>query len=440
MASKDLLDYISVQLQNGQDRREIKYALISAGWQVSDIEEAFQQITQNISALPDNLPGSYKYEQLGQVTTLSSATDILKDAWRVYWSRFKIFLGIAFIPMFIVLIIIGIIFADVMGFGFMNSPMAVIVIISVFFMLIIMQYWSQASLIYAIKNSEKNIGVVKAYRHGWHKIGSMFWVGLLSGIIIFGGYLLLFIPGIIFGIWFTFAAMIVVAEDLGGMNAILKSKFYVTGYWWEVLWRLIFIALVFGGISIIFVLPAWILDFMADVAKNLSLQMAGFIFNLLGSLVGLLLSPLVVIYTFLVYNNLKIIKGERTPIFSSSEKTKFILAGVFGIILFAGMMAIPALLISSGLGNARNKAMDATRQMDINQLRVSLEIYAVDHNDKYPEILDQLLGKSESLNLPSIPIDPKTKLPYEYRLLKNGKDYELCAVFDQGGKKCANRY
>lgn len=482
MVSKEVIDYIKDQLQKGQNSAEIRNALIAAGWQAVDIDEAFRYAEQNIpnESMPINSSRSYQLGQGNQnASILASPTDLLKEAWKIYKARFKTFIGISLIPIFVIviLVIILVIFAVLAGSagGFsniispsahaiVNSPsapnpefvptqtMAISNIINfilgfgislfVFFIpLIIMQIWGQAAMLFAVKDSEENIGIKEAYRRGWHKIGSVFWVGLLSGIIVFGGYLLLVIPGIIFGVWFTFAVMIAVAENLGGMNAILKSKFYVSGYWWEVLWRLIFISLIIGGISFVFSLPAWVINFIAGFTKSDPLSLIGSVLNILSGIVGIFLAPLTVIYTFLIYKNLKAIKGEKTPIFSGGEKSKFILAGILGILLFAGMISIPILLINSSMKNAKVKAQDAARQADISQLRISLETYAIDHDDKYPETLNQLLGEEGGDEiLSSIPVDPKTKLPYEYKLLDNGNDYELCAKLDAGRRKCLNRY
>jgi len=387
MVNREIIDYIKAQIEKGLNKEEIKTALTSAGWQMADIKEAFRYAEQNI-------PIATAPSEQG-VTTLSSPTDLLKESWGIYKARFKIFIGIVLASMIVAMIFVGIVIAGTLGIQFFNSPAMFILLIPLFFGMIILQYWSQASLIYAVKDTEENIGIKESYRRGWHKIGSIFWVGLLSGIIVMGGYLLLIIPGIIFAIWFSLTAIIVVAEDLGGMNALLKSKSYVTGYWWEIFWRLLFLGLILGGISLIFGIPGWIINFVAGLTKSTSLSAVGAIVSFAGSIVSFLLAPLTVIYTFLIYKNLKAIKGDIAPVFSSGEKIKFIIAGFLGVLLFFGFIIGSIVLVS--LSSARDKAMDAQRQVHIQSLQAPLMLYADDHNGMYPVSLQQLVTEKKRI-------------------------------------------
>lgn len=449
MINKDIFDYIKNQVQKGRSKEEIKSALTSAGWQMADIDEAFICAESNIpiAPAPTSAPYSYQARQGSQnAATLPSPTDLLKETWGIYKARFKTFAGIIlvqFAPL-VIMLIIGILSfipmqSHVGGSGYeitvkiVNLLLAILAIITILF-LIIMQFWGQSSLIFAIKDNEENIGVKESYRRGWSKIGSIFWVGLLSGIIVLGGFMFFVIPGIIFSTWFSLAAMIVVAESLGGMNALLKSKSYVAGYWWEVFWRFLFIGLVLFGVNLIFAIPAGIVNFIAGLTKSGLLSAIGMIFSFIGNIVALLLAPLTVIYTFLVYKNLKAIKGDIVSVFSNGEKVKFIIAGILGILLFFGF--IIGLIIFGSLGGVRDKAMDAQRQSDIQSLQAPLLLYADDHNDLFPASLNQLVPEY----IPGVPIDPKTKLPYEYQQLKDGEDFELCVKLEKGKKKCINSY
>ena len=83
------------------------------------------------------------------------------------------------------------------------------------------------------------------------------------------------------------------------------------------------------------------------------------------------------IYSFLIYNNLRKIKGDFE--FKPSLKTKrlFIAVGALGILAVVVMIAgiIFALYITfSGLDNARSGAMDTARRSDIMQIQTKLLI------------------------------------------------------------------
>lgn len=438
MINKDIVDYIKGQIAKGSSKEEIKSALASSGWQMVDIEEAFKYTQSGIPVAPmfSNVQSSGQTEQQYSQNSafLASPTDLLKEAWGFFKARFSIFAGITLIPIAVMIVLIIAMFFLLGVAGFLDglfgsrvgvSPdlslfpniLVIVTLALLFLAIMILQIWSQSALLFAIKDGAENIGVKESYRRGWHKIGSIFWIGLLSGIIVMGGYLLFVIPGIIFAVWFSLAVYIVIAEGSGGMNAILKSKEYVKGYWWEVLWRFIFIGLVVFGINIV-------------------AMIASAIIPIIPNLLMIFITPLTVIYSFLVYKNLKAIKGEVKSEFSFSEKIKFIAVGILGILLIAGFIIGSIFLASLTTDINRPKPWDARRQSDISSLQVPLTLYADDHNNFYPSTLNQLIPEYTKI----IPVDPVTKLQYEYRLLKNDKDFELCAKLDSGEKKCVNSY
>jgi hypothetical protein len=185
----------------------------------------------------------------------------------------------------------------------------------------------------------------------------------------------------------------------------------------------------------------WIINVLALITKSTFLIILGPIISFVGNAVGFLLTPLVVIYSFLAYENIKKVKlanGDNAQPDASGDKIKLLIVGILGIILVFG--GIFASIVLVALNNAKGKAMDAARQADISQLRSTLEIYAMDHNDEYPRTLEELNRNKGSLNSSPNFLDPKTKLPYEYRILNNGEDFELCARLESGARKCVNGY
>lgn len=388
MVNQQLLDYIKQQLQQGISKEQIKSSLIAEGWQGQDIEEAFSFIENSVSQSPSVPPSTQT------ISFLPSARAILGQAWAIYKQRLGTFLGIMVIPMLIITVSSVILAA---GRGFLGIPIFII------------SLWGQTALLYAIKDNQERIGVIESYRRGWHKILSYLWVSLLVLFIIMGGLLLLIVPGIIFAVWFGLAIYILIAEDLKGMNALLKSREYVKGKWGSVFWRFFFIFAISGIISLVLNL---IFNFLKiPFGKEIS-----------NFIIGLFLTPLTMTYGFLVYSNLKALKGEIAFAPSGSQKIKFVLVGIIGILL------IPAILFSIFfliLGSAREKARDIRRQADIIQIQTGLKMYYSKHNS-YPFSLNELSPEY----LPDIPLDPSTHQPYQYQLEQNGIDYKLCAQLE----------
>lgn len=414
MINQQILDYIKQQLQQGVSREQIKSSLMANSWQETDINEAFALISNSTPTPPQTT-----------MTSLPGATAILSQAWSLYKQRLGTFLGIMVIPMLVLIGLLAVLAGGgFLGLALLSSKFAAggiglfIVLAIVFFVAIfISQAWGQTALLYAIKDSQEGIGVGEAYRRGWHKIFSYWWVSLLAGFITMGGFLLLVVPGIIFAIWFSLAMFILIAEDLKGMNALLKSREYVKGKWGSIFWRFFFI----GALSLIISLvPILIFSFLKI---PFGAQISRFV-------IGLFLTPLVMAYSFLVYSNLKAVKGEVAFTPTGGKKAAFIFVGILGILL------IPAILFSTvflSLGSAREKARDARRQADIRQIQVGLELYYDDNSGKYPFSLNELSPKY----LPSALVDPSTNQPYQYQLQPNGTDYQVCTQLESTkNQKC----
>lgn len=166
------------------------------------------------------------------------------------------------------------------------NPALLLIAVIVVLPLLLIGYWAQISLIYAIKEREAKIGVKESFRRGWYKIISYLWVTILVGVITFAGFLLLVVPGIIFAVWYSLALYILVAEDLRGMKALSRSKQLVRGYWWSVLWRFIVVFLIVMVAIILF-------SFIPIV----------------GNIVSLVASPFTVVFGYLLYEDLKKLKA-----------------------------------------------------------------------------------------------------------------------------------
>lgn len=415
MVNQQLLDYIRQQLQQGVSREQIKSSLLANGWQEADINETFALISN-----PAHSPQSPITSQ-PTITALPGASAILGQAWSLYKQRLGTFLGIMIIPM---LVLIGVLAVFVGGglLGFTLLPakfaaggigLGLLIVLAIAFLLVVFisQIWGQTALLYAIKDSQERIGVMEAYRRGWHKILSYWWVSLLAGFIMMGGFLLLVVPGIIFAVWFSLAMFVLIAEDLKGMNALLKSREYVKGKWGSVLWRFFFI----GALSFIISFISLVVGFLIPYGEYVS-----------EFVISLFLTPLTMAYGFLVYSNLKALKGEVAFAPTGGQKAKFIVVAILGVLL------IPAIFFSMVFlrDSVREKERDARREADIKQIQIGLEMHYAQY-ERYPFSLNELSPQY----LPTTPVDPKTNLPYQYQR-RGDADYQVCAQLEAKTQKC----
>ena len=230
--------------------------------------------------------------------SLPDSLDILKESWLIYKKRIKTFLGITIIPTLVTIVLMALI----MGTAFFNpslintNPEETFMgafsfwTAIMFFIAILIQIWSQAALIFAIKDSQEGIGIKESYKRASSKIVSFIWVSFLTWIIVFAGFMFFIIPGIIFALWFCFSALIVIDENIKGTQAILKSKEYVQGMMGAIFWKFLFITFVILALAIIAAL---------------------FSGGLLTPIVSFLATPFAVIYYFLVYKKVKEIKSAK---------------------------------------------------------------------------------------------------------------------------------
>ena len=144
-------------------------------------------------------------------------------------------------------------------------------------------------------------------------VAPLLWVGFLTSFVIIGGFMLFGIPGIIFTVWFCFSQFVVVREDLRGMDALLKSREYVRGQWFNVALRLL---LVWAASLLVGAIP------------------------MAGPILGIVFLPYVMIFQYLIYRDLREMKGELPFPCSISDKMKW--PGV----ALVGFVAAPVLLIS----------------------------------------------------------------------------------------------
>jgi hypothetical protein len=189
--------------------------------------------------------------------------------------------------------------------------------------------WGLAAVTYAV--ADEGLGIREALGRGGAAIWPFMWLISLIGYIIPGGFLLFIIPGVMFSVWFAFSQFIFVTEGRKGMDCLLKSKEYVRGQWFEVFLRLFLI---------------WIASVVIGSVP------------LLGPILSFLFMPYLLIFIWLVYNDVKSLKGEVAYSTATSEKLKWIGAATLGYIalpLFviflmgASIMTFPFLLLKGCL-------------------------------------------------------------------------------------------
>ena len=98
------------------------------------------------------------------------------------------------------------------------------------FMLIVIPL-AQAALIFNISGSilGERITAGAAFGRAAGRLLPLFWTQFLVGIVVMIGFVLLFVPGIIFSLWFMIIAPVVVLERINGSPAMTRSRELMKG-------------------------------------------------------------------------------------------------------------------------------------------------------------------------------------------------------------------
>lgn len=229
-----------------------------------------------------------------QVQSLPGIGQLAGEAWRVYKQKLRILLGLMLIPM-----ALSLLSSFLQGNPSEETKSVSPLFFPIWLALIIIGLWTTVSLFYVVNNRDKEVSFKEAMANGWPRIIPFFWVSFLTGLISIVGFILLIIPGIIFSVWYVFSEYIFFAEDLRGMAALKRSKELVKGFWWKVLWRF----LGFGFIMFLIMIPVMI---VTAILGSLGLWPVSAI---LTAILNVLIAPLGIVYGFMVYENLKRVKG-----------------------------------------------------------------------------------------------------------------------------------
>jgi hypothetical protein len=247
-------------------------------------------------------------------TKLVSIGEILTKGWDLFSKNYQ-----QFITPVLIMIAPSILYSLAM---FYTGPGYVLLYIVLFVLMILVSIWISIVLVLMIDKLSKgeSVEINKLYETSFAKIPSYLLVAILTALAIFGGFILLIIPGIIFSIWFEFSAYINLLENKNnkGIAALKSSKELVSGRWWGVLIRLIVPALaVYLIIIVVMVVLAIIVPILAGSLNEYAQMM---ITNIISSIISLAITPLMLIFGIILYNSLKATK--QTPVIQPTQPTK----------------------------------------------------------------------------------------------------------------------
>lgn len=222
---------------------------------------------------------------------MRSSIQLLKDSVSKVRSNLMLFYGITIIPT--IFAYITTFFAPVTRGGEVVQP-ADPLYPAMMLVMIIMSIAMSAALILALNNS--TLSATQAYKDGFPHFFKYLVLSLLIGLIVMVGLVLLVVPGIIFMVWFSLAAYVLLLENSSIIDSLKKSREYVRGRWWPVFGKILMMIL-------FSILAGFALGLIAGIVVGiLGIQNAS---NLIGQLVSFVVTPVCMAYIYFMYQDLK---------------------------------------------------------------------------------------------------------------------------------------
>jgi hypothetical protein len=266
---------------------------------------------------------------------LPSATDLFKHALSIYRTHLKMFIGIAIIPTIVTVAGIVLQYAHISGFG------GLLILISI--ILGILSYIAQLQTLHANGSSEG--GIAGAYRRATTLFFPFLWISILTGLAAWGGILLFIVPGIYIGLALFFSSYILVVENKRGLDALVQSWHYVKGHWWDLFVKMLYFGfimlLVFIAMAIVGAIISAVTGSTFSIPKSaITHGEQNVVVSILQQIVSaLFITPLTIIYSYLLYQAARIMKPEPVTVEEAhSSRTKIIIFSVLGIVAIAAFV------------------------------------------------------------------------------------------------------
>jgi hypothetical protein len=289
---------------------------------------------------------------------LRSLGELFSDTWNLFKARFLTLICLYLLPIVFMIIIAGV-FAGAGYFFVSILPISKTALIAGLILLgigvgSIAMSWGLAAFTSAAVDDQLKIR--EALSRGWPKARNFILVSSLFAFIVGGGFFLFLIPGVIFMIWFLFSQFIVVAEDERGMNALLKSKEYASGKWFDIFLRVFILWLIYFGLSFI---------------------------PVVGPILSIIFIPFMVLFIKLIYEDLRELRGgvvllPRSP----GTKFRWIGAGALGYIVFPvilfvlmGTTLTSPLILIKGILSGSGMQSKIDKEIGVTPIRIEQKPY-----------------------------------------------------------------
>ena len=186
---------------------------------------------------------------------MKTAIEYIKEAWGIYTKKenfifFAKIMAVLTIASFSIGFVTSYFFPEdyINNIDVSNIPVVIgFVLASI--LAIVVGIWSQSTTYFSILKigkSEKEI-----FTLGYKNIRKFFLISAVYALIIFFGVILLIIPTVIFGVWYSFSVLLVLDKNMEVGEALTKSKSMVKDRFFKIFGRYIVFGLFGLVVSIV---------------------------------------------------------------------------------------------------------------------------------------------------------------------------------------------
>jgi hypothetical protein len=195
------------------------------------------------------------------------------------------------------------------------DPIVIGTSILLFFAIIFLVTWCHAAVLTVTVREE--VGVGKGLVMSWRYVFPLLWISSLYIGIIIAGLVSFILPALLLTLSMSLCFFIMVEEDRTGIDAILASRLYIRGHWWNTLFKF---------------LPIWALFILIGLIP------------LAGPVLALLFIPFLILYMVSIYHDLKACAKETE--LSTGTGWLWVLFGAFGF--FLPLLALIGSIVAFG--------------------------------------------------------------------------------------------
>lgn len=237
---------------------------------------------------------------------LATVPYLIYESWCLYRQAFNILIGYSawMIPPYLLLLTLMLL---VPQDKILTDYVLIYILISIIQGIVVI--WITNALILVINKlaAKKEIDTNEINRQSWRLVAPLLIVALLVTLVIFGGLLLLIIPGILFAIWFSFAQISVILDNKKGIDALSFSRSLFSNRFLPMLRRVIIgpLLLLIVYTLILSIVIGFGFVFSGNIQSVLDQEVFPLWPDILENLLVVFMLPIFLIYWTLLYRSVK---------------------------------------------------------------------------------------------------------------------------------------